>query len=175
MRVRSTGKDPPRKSQCSTNSYPTSNHLYYPNMHQLHKTMEDSSSDNSSLFSSNSDESSCSTASTRDSASFDDLSDYIFGDSSSSLYSRYTSTRIYEQQDGYGIRGSRDGRLQNLGGGGRGSDPFLHSDVETKPCRHSSSFSSTAPDLGPFSVSNQLFGEVKYDVPFRRPRRGRTD
>lgn len=41
---------------------------------------EDSSSDNSSLISNNSDEGSCSTDSTRDSMSTDDLTDYIFGD-----------------------------------------------------------------------------------------------
>ncbi|KAI4321109.1 hypothetical protein MLD38_034529 [Melastoma candidum] len=43
-------------------------------------TEEDSSSDNFSLFSSNSGEGSCSTDSTRDSASMDDLSDYVLGD-----------------------------------------------------------------------------------------------
>ena len=42
---------------------------------------EDSSSDNSSLISSASDEGSYSTESTRDSTSADELSDYIFGDS----------------------------------------------------------------------------------------------
>lgn len=41
---------------------------------------EDSSSDNSSLISSNSDEGSCSTDSTSDSTSTDDFADYIFGD-----------------------------------------------------------------------------------------------
>ncbi|KAF8024792.1 hypothetical protein BT93_F1846 [Corymbia citriodora subsp. variegata] len=51
-------------------------------LHRYHR--EDSSSDVSSLFSSNSDEGSCSTISTRDSPSYDDLSDFIFGDSSSS-------------------------------------------------------------------------------------------
>lgn len=47
---------------------------------------EDSTSDNSSLFSSNSDEGSCSTNSTRDSASLDDLGDYRFVEGMSSLW-----------------------------------------------------------------------------------------
>ncbi|KAK7385384.1 hypothetical protein VNO78_31101 [Psophocarpus tetragonolobus] len=48
----------------------------------LHKRIleEDSSSDNSSLISSNSDEGSCSTDSTSDSTGTDDFADYIFGD-----------------------------------------------------------------------------------------------
>ncbi|KAL2340024.1 hypothetical protein Fmac_007964 [Flemingia macrophylla] len=55
---------------------------FYSKFHHLKRILEeDSSSDNSSLISSNSDEGSCSTDSTRDSSSTDDLSDYIFGDS----------------------------------------------------------------------------------------------
>ncbi|XP_061372049.1 ubiquitin carboxyl-terminal hydrolase 16-like [Gastrolobium bilobum] len=55
---------------------------FYSKFHHLKRILEeDSSSDNSSLISSNSDEGSCSTDSTRDSTSTDDLSDYIFGDS----------------------------------------------------------------------------------------------
>lgn len=50
-------------------------------LHRYHR--EDSSSDVSSLFSSNSDEGSCSTISTRDSPSYDDFTDYIFGESGS--------------------------------------------------------------------------------------------
>ncbi|XP_031400084.1 ubiquitin carboxyl-terminal hydrolase 17-like [Punica granatum] len=171
--VWNSGKDPTQRSQRSTNSYLTLDRSFYLNMHQLQRTGEDSSSDNSSLFSSYSDEGSCSTASTRDSTSFDDLSDYIFGDSStlssSPLYSRYSPIQTYE--------GSGGGGLVNLGGEGRGSVPFLHSDVMTKPRRDSnSSFSNMETDLGPLSVANQLFGDLKYNVvPSRRPRRGRTD
>ncbi|XP_027355033.1 ubiquitin carboxyl-terminal hydrolase 16-like isoform X2 [Abrus precatorius] len=55
---------------------------FYSKFHHLKRILEeDSSSDNSSLISSNSDEGSCSTDSTRDSTSTDDFSDYIFGDS----------------------------------------------------------------------------------------------
>ncbi|XP_014501213.1 ubiquitin carboxyl-terminal hydrolase 17 isoform X2 [Vigna radiata var. radiata] len=55
---------------------------FYSKFHHLKKILEeDSSSDNSSLFSSNSDEGSCSTDSTCDSASTDDFTDYLFGDS----------------------------------------------------------------------------------------------
>lgn len=56
--------------------------LFYSKFHHLKRILEeDSSSDNSSLISSNSDEGSCSTDSTHDSTSTDDFSDYIFGDS----------------------------------------------------------------------------------------------
>ncbi|CAJ1973988.1 unnamed protein product [Sphenostylis stenocarpa] len=55
---------------------------FYSKFHHLKKILEeDSSSDNSSLISNNSDEGSCSTDSTRDSTSTDDLTDYLFGDS----------------------------------------------------------------------------------------------
>lgn len=61
---------------------------FYARFHRLKRILEDdSSSDNSSLISNNSDEGSCSTDSTRDSNSTDDLSDYIFGDSGRGLYS----------------------------------------------------------------------------------------
>ncbi|XP_075648566.1 ubiquitin carboxyl-terminal hydrolase 16-like [Castanea sativa] len=55
---------------------------FYTRYRQLQRILEeDSSSDNSSLLSHNSDEGSCSTDSTRDSASADDFPDCIFGDS----------------------------------------------------------------------------------------------
>lgn len=55
---------------------------FYSKYHHVRKVLEeDSSSDSSSLFSSNSDEGSCSTDSTRNSTSADDFSGYIFGDS----------------------------------------------------------------------------------------------
>ncbi|KAK8681689.1 hypothetical protein V6N13_054091 [Hibiscus sabdariffa] len=55
---------------------------FYSKSNHLQRILEDSSSsDSSSLFSSNSDEGSCCTDSTRDSTSMDDLLDSIFGDS----------------------------------------------------------------------------------------------
>ncbi|KAG5031190.1 hypothetical protein AAZX31_06G089200 [Glycine max] len=55
---------------------------FYSKFHHLKRILEeDSSSDNSSLISSNSDEGSCSTDSTRDSTNTDDFSEYLFGDS----------------------------------------------------------------------------------------------
>ncbi|GLU16093.1 hypothetical protein SLE2022_325430 [Rubroshorea leprosula] len=64
---------------------PSSIALFVSKFQQLQRILEeDSSSDNSSLLSSNSDESSCSTDSTLDSTSIDDLSELIFGDSGGS-------------------------------------------------------------------------------------------
>ncbi|KAF3447235.1 hypothetical protein FNV43_RR12415 [Rhamnella rubrinervis] len=66
---------------------------FYSRFHRLQRILEeDSSSDNSSLISNNSDEGSCSTDSTRDSTSTDDLSDYIFGDSGRGWNSSWRST-----------------------------------------------------------------------------------
>jgi len=59
---------------------PSLDAMYSKFIHQRRTLEEDSSSDNSSLFSSNSDEGSCSTDSTSDSISTDDFADYIFGD-----------------------------------------------------------------------------------------------
>lgn len=60
---------------------PTLESFYSKYQHVRRILEDDSSSDSSSLFSSNSDEGSCSTDSTRNSTSTDDFSDYIFGDS----------------------------------------------------------------------------------------------
>lgn len=76
-----SGAAEPISSSVSPDGSPTLE-SFYSRFHHLKKILEeDSSSDSSSLFSSNSDEGSCSTDSTRDSTSMDDFSDYIFGDS----------------------------------------------------------------------------------------------
>lgn len=58
---------------------------FYSKFHHMRRVLEEDSSDNSSLFSSNSDEGSCSTDSTRDSACNEDFADYIFSDSGRGL------------------------------------------------------------------------------------------
>ncbi|MED6194287.1 ubiquitin-specific protease [Stylosanthes scabra] len=66
---------------------------FYSKFHHLKRVLEDdSSSDNSSLISSNSDLGSCSTDSTRDSTSTDEFSNYIFGDSGVSWGSPWRSS-----------------------------------------------------------------------------------
>ncbi|XP_027368291.1 ubiquitin carboxyl-terminal hydrolase 17-like isoform X2 [Abrus precatorius] len=69
----------------TSSTFPAGSHTLesiYSKFHHLKRILEeDSSSDNSSLISSNSDEGSCSTDSTCDSTSTDDFTDYIFGDS----------------------------------------------------------------------------------------------
>ncbi|KAJ6304695.1 hypothetical protein OIU78_020297 [Salix suchowensis] len=97
---------------------------FYMKFHRLQRILEeDSSSDNFSFTSGNSDEGSCSTDSTRDSTSTDDLSDYIFGgwnswwntsdsdtsSSSSPLYSRQSPHAEMNQRGSYadsGVGGS---------------------------------------------------------------------
>ncbi|MED6148840.1 ubiquitin-specific protease [Stylosanthes scabra] len=53
----------------------------YSKFYHIRRVLEEDMSDNSSLFSSNSDEGSCSTDSTHDSTSNDDFAEYIFRDS----------------------------------------------------------------------------------------------
>lgn len=97
-----TLKSKPTSANCSVSqTFPSSNptegaasfESFYSRFHRLRRILEeDSSSDNSSLISNNSDEGSCSTDSTRDSASTDDLSDYIFGDSGRGWSSPWRNT-----------------------------------------------------------------------------------
>ncbi|XP_061350061.1 ubiquitin carboxyl-terminal hydrolase 17-like [Gastrolobium bilobum] len=68
-------------SSISPDGSPALEKTIYSKFHHLRRILEeDSSSDNSSLISSNSDEGSCSTDSTCESTSTDDFADYIFGD-----------------------------------------------------------------------------------------------
>ncbi|CAN1340928.1 Ubiquitin carboxyl-terminal hydrolase 16 [Linum perenne] len=127
---------------------------FYLKFHRVRRVLEeDSSSDNFSFTSSNSDEGSCSTNSTRDSTSADDLSDYIFGgwnsswkkaadfgtsSSSSPLYSRQSplsnmdengtetsssGRRVKEQGDVYDRRGGRGADME------RGDHSYYHADT----------------------------------------------
>ncbi|XWS23974.1 hypothetical protein CRYUN_Cryun28dG0061600 [Craigia yunnanensis] len=91
--LRVNSKNHPKSSSSAHSSvdefYPSSIHPDIPGSidpfcskyNQLQRILEDSSSDSSSLFSSNSDEGSCCTDSTRDSTCTDDLLDSVFGDS----------------------------------------------------------------------------------------------
>lgn len=77
----------------------------YSKIHHLKRILEeDSSSDNSSLISSNSDECSCSTDSTSDSTSTDDFADYVFGDlgRGSVIMLRNSDSNIPSDTDPYG-------------------------------------------------------------------------
>ncbi|XP_010525656.1 PREDICTED: ubiquitin carboxyl-terminal hydrolase 16-like [Tarenaya hassleriana] len=77
----------PSAIPCSKFSDAGSNRIqsFYSNFHRLQRILEeDSSSDSSSLFDSNSDECSCSTDSMKDSTSTDDFAEFIFGDLGSS-------------------------------------------------------------------------------------------
>ncbi|XP_031280673.1 ubiquitin carboxyl-terminal hydrolase 16-like [Pistacia vera] len=131
---------------------------FYSRYHQLQKILEEDSSDSSSLISSNSDEGSCSTDSTRDSSSTDDISDYIFGDSgcgwnspwrnssdsdtsslssSSPLATRHSAFSNSDQADytGSGMEGVGHSRSNKQGHlEGRGNISILHYD-RTKQCR----------------------------------------
>ncbi|GMI89653.1 hypothetical protein HRI_002634700 [Hibiscus trionum] len=153
----------PLKSSSSAHSgldefYPSSIHQdahgsigsFYSKYHHLQRILEDSSSDSSSLFSSNSDEGSCCTDSTCYSTSADDLLDSIFGDSiygcnspwrssdsdasssssSSPLYSRHSPLA---DSDRY-ASGSPVIRSSRMNGEGKGGDSFSHSDT-SKQCR----------------------------------------
>ncbi|KAK8624234.1 hypothetical protein V6N13_065585 [Hibiscus sabdariffa] len=153
----------PLKSSSSTHSdldefYPSLIHRdthgsigsFYSKYNHLQRILEDSSSsDSSSLFSSNSDEGSCCTDSTHDSTSADDLLDSIFGDSiygcsspwrgsdsdvsssssSSPLYSRH-SPLADSNRYASGSPEIRSSRMNE----GKGDGAFSHTDT-SKQCR----------------------------------------
>lgn len=170
---------------------------FYSKFHQLQRILEeDSSSDSSSLFSSTSDEGSCSTEGTRDSASTDDLSDYIFVDavrgcssswrnssdsdtsssSSSPLYSRHSPLANPERHaSGFAETSpsQRYGLDSSLGG-----DEFLNSDITKWRSELETSSSSSSrcreTDSERLAWSNGSY-DVKNGVSLRRSARERTD
>ena len=168
---------------------------FYMKFHRLQRILEeDSSSDSFSFTSGNSDEGSCSTDSTHDSTSTDDLSDYIFGgwnswqntsdsDTSSSsppLYSRQSPHGEMNQHGSYadsGVGGSdlwdripsESSKLVYLEGKG---GTFLHSDTAKQGRKLASSSSSY--DSTKLGSVNPLNG-VKSGVSFRRTASERTD
>lgn len=153
---------------------------FYSKYNQLQRIFEDdSSSDSSSLFSSNSDEGSFCTDSTQDSICTDDLLDSVLGDSicdwsspcrssdsdastssSSTLYSRHSPLANLDRYSSGspGICASQKASKAN--------DPLFHSDT-SKQCRNigvsSSSFRETESDR--FRQDNPL-----NDVAFRKSR-----
>ncbi|KAF8023335.1 hypothetical protein BT93_F0747 [Corymbia citriodora subsp. variegata] len=170
---------------------------FYSKFHRLQRILEeDSSSDSSSLFGNTSDEGSCSTDGTRDSASADDLPDYIFADavrgwsgswrnssdsdtsssSSSPLYSRHSPLANPERHaSGFAETSSsqRDGLDSSLGG-----DEFLSSDI-TKWRREleissSSSSRRRETDSERLAWSNGSY-DVKNGISLRISARERTD
>ncbi|XP_030454619.2 ubiquitin carboxyl-terminal hydrolase 16-like [Syzygium oleosum] len=174
---------------------------FYSKFHRLQRILEeDSSSDNSSLFSNTSDEGSCSTDGTRDSASADDLSDYIFGErgwssswrnssdsdtsssSSSPLYSRH-SPLANPERHASGFAETSPSQRDGLDSGLRG-DEFLNSDItkwrreleisNSSSHRSSSSSRRRETDSERFAWSNGSY-DVKNGVSLRRSARERTD
>lgn len=142
---------------------------FYSRFHQLQKIFEEDSSDSSSLISSNSDEGSCSTDSTRDSSSADDISDCMFGESgcgwnspwrnssdsdasslssSSPLASRHSTFSNSNQANltGSGMVGVGHSRSSKpVDSEGRGNISILHYDT-TKQCRNLASSSCRETD-----------------------------
>lgn len=171
---------------------------FYLKFHRLQRILEeDSSSDNFSFTSSNSDEGSCSTDSTRDSTSTEDLSDYIFGgwnspwksmsdsdtssSSSSPFYASHSpQTNQYRADQGNhemeddlwdGLTG-KSSRLASSDG--MGGEPLLHSDTY-KQCRKLNSSSSCRETDSARLGSVSPFDDVKCRVSFRRSMSERTD
>ncbi|KAL5846976.1 hypothetical protein ACOSQ3_010500 [Xanthoceras sorbifolium] len=175
---------------------PASIESFYSGFQRLQRILEDdTSSDNSSLISSNSDEGSCSTDSTRDSSSADDISDFIFGDSGwgwnspwrnssdSDTTSPLCSSPLNTRQSFSGTSGSQSNYAEvcnksnrKVDSEGSRSDPFLHSDA-SKQCRklasnsnNSSSSSSRETDLERLGGVNSS-NNVKSSVIFRKSTR----
>ncbi|XP_024450971.2 ubiquitin carboxyl-terminal hydrolase 16 isoform X2 [Populus trichocarpa] len=171
---------------------------FYLKLHRLLRiSEEDSSSDNFSFTSGNSDEASCSTDSTHDSTSTDDLSDYIFGSwnswrntsdsdtssSSSPLYSRYSPHADKNQNDShaYSRIGGPDLSDRIPSGGrklvdleGKRGNSFLHPDT-TEQCRKLPSSNSCRDKVSTKLGSLNPLNDVKSGVSFRRSVSERTD
>lgn len=117
----------------------------------------DSSSESSSLFSS--DASSCSTVSTKDSASTDDFTDYIFGEAGTNWYSRYG----HSHRGSIGVSSREDME-------GEGNFTVLYTDPtkqhRRKSLSHIEKSSGRENDLDQVLWSNPF--DVGYGVPFRR-------
>lgn len=190
------GADPPLIPQKLENSYqttwdgPMSNQWLRPEDWRSHSMQRfravDSSSESSSLFSSFSDEGSCSTESTNDSSSTGDFSDYIFGEVGSSWYRNYglasdsdVGSSMFSRQSA-GTQGSGAdgawGRLPHNGiswGGdmeGEGnSSPFLYNGGSKHGKIWTTQFggSTSETDLG-------RLVDVKSGAPFKRASRGRS-
>ncbi|CAI0467826.1 unnamed protein product [Linum tenue] len=180
---------------------------FYLKFHRLQRILEEdsSSSDNYSFTSSNnSDEGSCSTDSTRDSTSADDLSDYIFGGwnsstsssssssstSSSPLYSRHSplsNTDRDASAAGFAeTSGSHCGDVwENRAGSRRvtegGERRFYHADTVKHSAHRSRKLGSSSCREADSErlvgrVSSKLSSnDVKSGVPFRRSVSDRTD
>lgn len=160
---------------------------FYARYLQVQRIMEeDSSSDNSSLISSNSDEGSCSTDATRDSTSTDELSDFIFGDSgrswnspsrnpydsdtSSSSSSPLCSTH---SPHSYSEQNSAPSFPKTTGPQSEGSIPFLHSDT-TRHCRKLVT-SSSCRETDSARLGLNPFHDVCSGVSCSKSTRERTD
>uniref|UniRef100_A0A2P2L7B7 ubiquitinyl hydrolase 1 n=1 Tax=Rhizophora mucronata TaxID=61149 RepID=A0A2P2L7B7_RHIMU len=162
---------------------------FFSKFHRLQRILEeDSSSDNYSFTSSNSDEGSCSTDSTRESTSTDELSEYIFGGSNSSwrntpdtdscssssspLYSRHLP---FADRDQNASSISKTSRSQI----DHSSSPMEHNerwDVNSdtaKKCRNLvDSSSCRETDSGKLGMVDP-FNDVNSGVSFRRSNRER--
>ncbi|WCJ24728.1 Ubiquitin carboxyl-terminal hydrolase 16 [Euphorbia peplus] len=174
---------------------PESVESFYMSFQRVQRILEqDSSSDSYSFTSSNSDEGSCSTESTRDSTSTEDLSEYIFGgwnvcrntsdsdtcsssSSPSPLYSSMHSPQTSRCRPGtdsvreheHGEWERQSGRVVDLEL--KRGDPFLYSDT-TKQCRKlDTSISYRESDSRKLGWVNP----VKSGVSFRRSVSERTD
>ncbi|KAJ9146516.1 hypothetical protein P3X46_028771 [Hevea brasiliensis] len=172
---------------------------FYLKFHRLQRILEeDSSSDNYSFTSSNSDEGSCSTESTRDSTSTDDLSDYIFGgwnnswrntsdsdtcssSSSSPLCSRHSPETSRSRTD-FADSAMEGGDWDRVPSGSsrvvdlaaKEGDHFLPCD-SSKQCRNLGSSNNISSSRETDSAKLVWVNPVKSGVSFRRSMSKRTD
>ncbi|CAI0467829.1 unnamed protein product [Linum tenue] len=172
---------------------------FYLKFHRLQRILEEdsSSSDNYSFTSSNnSDEGSCSTDSTRDSTSADDLSDYIFGGwnsstwrassssssstSSSPLYSRHSPLSNTDRDaSAAGFAETSGSHCGDVTEGGERrfyhADTVKHSAHRSRKLGSSSCREADSERLVGRVSSKLSSNDVKSGVPFRRSVSDRTD
>lgn len=135
---------------------------FYSKYSRLQKILEeDSSSDTSSLFSSNSDNASSCTDSTRD-----DLLDSVFGDSDASSSSSSSSSPLYSKH-------SPLADLDRYNSGSPEMDPLFHSDT-SKKFRDVGSYSNSSSSR---ETDSEVIGRVNSlnEVYFRKSLKRRTN
>lgn len=184
----------PENSCWTTWDGPTSNQWLRPEDWRSHSMQRvgvvDSSSESSSLFSCCSDEGSCSTESTNDSASTGDFSDYIFGEVGNSWYRNYglssdsdITPSLFSRPSGSSRSNGGDGvrrRLPHQGSSwgeeleGEGNSSFLYNGTSkhSKMCTTQFGGSSSETDLGRLVAGKPI--DVKSGVPFKRASRERS-
>ena len=142
---------------------PGSIESFYTKYNRLQRILEEDSSSDSSLFSSNSDEGSCCTDSTRDSTCADDLLDSVFGDSIRGWNSSWSSDSDASSSSSSSLLYSMHSPLADLDRYASGSTEIYCSQMDYTD---SATENVVLLDRRPSESNRQMDGEGKGNDPF---------